>query len=49
MALTDLRLKAAKPTAKPYHLTDGHGLFLIVHPNGSNSGVGNTACMANTG
>ena len=35
MALTDLKLKAAQPAAKPYHLTDGHGLFLVVHPNGS--------------
>ena len=35
MALTDLRLKTAQPAAKPYHLTDGHGLFLVVHPNGS--------------
>ncbi len=35
MPLTDLKLKAAQPAAKPYHLTDGHGLFLVVHPNGS--------------
>ena len=35
MALTDLKLKAAQPAAKPYHLTDGHGLFLVVHRNGS--------------
>ena len=35
MALTDLKLKAANPAAKAYHLTDGHGLFLVVHPNGS--------------
>jgi Arm domain-containing DNA-binding protein len=35
MALTDLKLKTAQPAAKPYHLTDGHGLFLVVNPNGS--------------
>lgn len=35
MALTDLKVKAARPNRKPYHLTDGHGLFLIVQPNGS--------------
>jgi hypothetical protein len=34
MALTDLKLKTAQPAAKPYHLTDGHGLFQVVHPNG---------------
>ena len=35
MALTDLKIKAAQPQSKPYHLTDGHGLFLAIHPNGS--------------
>ena len=35
MALTDLKIKAAQPKSKPYHLTDGHGLFLAVQPNGS--------------
>ena len=35
MALTDLKIKAAQPQAKPYHLTDGHGLFLAVQPSGS--------------
>jgi integrase len=35
MALTDLKIRSAQPAAKPYHLTDGHGLFLVVHPNGS--------------
>jgi len=35
MTLTDLKLKSAQPASKPYHLTDGHGLFLVVHPNGS--------------
>jgi hypothetical protein len=35
MALTDLKVKAARPDFKPYQLTDGHGLFLAVQPNGS--------------
>ena len=35
MALTNLKIRAAKPAAKPYHLTDGHGLFMAVQPNGS--------------
>jgi integrase len=35
MALTDLKIRAAQPEPKPYHLTDGHGLFLAVQPNGS--------------
>jgi hypothetical protein len=28
MTLTDLKIRAAQPKSKPYHLTDGHGLFL---------------------
>jgi hypothetical protein len=35
MALTDLKLKAAQPAARPYHLTDGHGLFVVVQQNES--------------
>jgi integrase len=35
MALTDLKIKASRPTSKPYHLTDGHGFFLAIQPNGS--------------
>jgi integrase len=35
MALTDLKIKSAQPRGKAYHLTDGHGLFLAVQPNGS--------------
>jgi len=35
MTLTDLKIRAAQPKSKPYHLTDGHGLFLAVQPNGS--------------
>lgn len=34
MALTDLKVKAAKPQGKPYKLTDERGLFLLVNPSG---------------
>lgn len=35
MALSDFALKNAKPREKPYRLTDGDGLHLLVQPNGS--------------
>ncbi|MCV8000696.1 Arm DNA-binding domain-containing protein, partial [Escherichia coli] len=35
MALTDAKIRAAKHTDKAYKLTDGAGMFLLVHPNGS--------------
>lgn len=35
MALTDAALRTAKHTDKPYKLSDGKGLFALVHPNGS--------------
>src|ERR1700730_1697940 len=35
MALTALKIRSAQPESKPNHLTDGHGLFLAVQPNGS--------------
>ena len=34
MALTELQVKNAKPTVKPYKLSDGGGLFMLVHTNG---------------
>lgn len=34
MALTDTAVRNAKPSEKPRKLTDGKGLFLLVHPNG---------------
>lgn len=37
MALSDSKLKAAKPTAKPYRMTDGQGLSLVVQPSGRKS------------
>lgn len=35
MPLTNAAILNAKPKAKPYKLTDGDGMFLFVHPNGS--------------
>jgi len=37
VALTEVRIRSAKPEAKPYKLTDGHGLFLLVGPSGLKS------------
>ncbi|HCA7855107.1 integrase arm-type DNA-binding domain-containing protein [Enterobacter hormaechei] len=35
MALTDTKVRSAKPEAKEYSLADGDGMFLLIHPNGS--------------
>jgi hypothetical protein len=35
MPLSDAKIRNAKPKSKPYKLTDGEGMFLLVHPNGS--------------
>lgn len=35
MPLTDTAIRNAKPTEKPYKLTDEKGLFLLVNPNGA--------------
>ncbi|EGY28504.1 Phage integrase [Candidatus Regiella insecticola 5.15] len=35
MALTDVKVGSAKPAEKAYKLTDGEGMFLFIHPNGS--------------
>ena len=35
MPLTVPQIKNAKPREKQYKITDGEGLFLLVHPNGS--------------
>jgi len=35
MPLTSLALQNAKPKEKPYKLSDGDGLFLLVQPSGS--------------
>ncbi|NDF11526.1 MAG: DUF4102 domain-containing protein [Proteobacteria bacterium] len=35
MPLTEIKIKTAKTKDKPYKLSDGEGMFLLVHPNGS--------------
>ncbi|WP_394467664.1 integrase arm-type DNA-binding domain-containing protein [Raoultella ornithinolytica] len=35
MRLTDIAVKNAKPSDKPTKISDGKGLYLLVHPNGS--------------
>jgi integrase len=35
MALSDAKVRNAKPQAKPYKIADGDGMFLLVTPNGS--------------
>ncbi|EAW1318548.1 DUF4102 domain-containing protein [Salmonella enterica subsp. diarizonae] len=35
MALTDAKIRAAKPDEKPYKLADSGNMFLLVHPNSS--------------
>lgn len=33
MALSDVKVRSAKPEAKAYKLIDGDGMVLLVHPN----------------
>ena len=35
MALTAMAIKNARPRSKPYKLSDGGGLYLLVNPSGS--------------
>ncbi|HIF92025.1 MAG TPA: DUF4102 domain-containing protein [Myxococcales bacterium] len=35
MPLSDRAIRSAKPKPKPYKISDGEGMFLLVHPNGS--------------
>ncbi|WP_447874397.1 tyrosine-type recombinase/integrase [Serratia fonticola] len=35
MPLTDIKVRTSKPEEKQYKLTDGNGMHLLVHPNGS--------------
>ena len=35
MALTDVKIRNAKHSGKPVKLTDGAGMYLLLHPNGS--------------
>ena len=32
--LTDVKVRVAKPQSRPYKLSDGRGLHLLVHPSG---------------
>ncbi|WP_130472974.1 tyrosine-type recombinase/integrase, partial [Candidatus Magnetaquicoccus inordinatus] len=34
MPLTDTAIRAAKPTNKPFKLTDGDGMYLLINPSG---------------
>jgi integrase len=35
MALTDIKVRTVKPLDKPFKLTDGEGMHLLVNPNGA--------------
>ena len=35
MSITVAQVKQAKPKAKSYKITDGNGLYLLIHANGS--------------
>jgi hypothetical protein len=34
MTLSDAKVRNAKPQARPYKITDGDGMFLLVTPSG---------------
>lgn len=42
MPLSDTAIRNAKPLDKSYKLTDAQGLYLLIKPNGSNSGNSST-------
>lgn len=35
MSLNDSKIRNLKPSAKPYKVSDSHGLYLLVNPGGS--------------
>ena len=35
MPLTDTHIRNARPTSKPYKLSDGGGMYLLVTPDGA--------------
>ncbi len=35
MAFTDIKVRTTKPLDKPFKLTDGQGMHLLINPNGS--------------
>lgn len=46
MALTDTKVRSAKPQEKEYTLVDGDGMFLLIHPNAQNTGGSAFASVA---
>ena len=47
MALTDIKVRTTKPSDKPFKLTDGQGMHLLINPMVQNTGDFNTVSMAN--
>jgi len=35
MSLNDTKIRHLKPLVKPFKVSDAHGLYLLVNPNGS--------------
>ncbi|CNH34429.1 integrase [Yersinia intermedia] len=35
MSLNDTKIRSLKPSEKPFKVSDSHGLYLLVNPNGS--------------
>lgn len=35
MSLNDTKIRSLKPFAKPFKVSDSHGLYLLVNPGGS--------------
>ncbi len=35
MSLNDAKIHSLKPSAKPFKVSDSHGLYLLVNPGGS--------------
>lgn len=35
MSLNDTKIRSLKPSAKPFKVSDSHGLYLLVNPGGS--------------
>ncbi len=35
MSLNDSKIRNLKPSAKPFKVSDSHGLYLLVNPSGS--------------
>jgi hypothetical protein len=48
MALTELAVKKAKPLEKQQKLSDGGGLYLLIHPNGGKYWQMAVKCMVSS-